>query len=77
MAAVATASNNTTHTAPAPAHAHAHAPAGTVPAPGSARPQHYRAPRTDGYLKDAGSALPAITPDANVITPDANGAAYV
>ncbi|WP_329431520.1 hypothetical protein OG564_45720 [Streptomyces sp. NBC_01280] len=77
MAAVATASNNTAHTAPAPAHAHAHAHAGTVPAPGSARPQHYRAPRTDGYLKDAGSALPAITPDANVITPDANGAAYV
>ncbi|MFC9459218.1 hypothetical protein [Streptomyces sp. NPDC056983] len=71
MTTVETAPNSTTHTAPAPAHA----PARTVPAPGTARPQHHRAPRTDRYLEDSGSdAWLAITPDTTGVTPDATGA---
>ncbi|MEK0098215.1 hypothetical protein WDA79_06825 [Streptomyces sp. A475] len=42
-----------------------------VPALGSARSQRHRAPRTDEFLEDVGSALLVVTTDANVITPDA------
>ncbi|MGX1676463.1 hypothetical protein [Streptomyces sp. NPDC055400] len=72
MAAVEAASISTTHPHP---HPHPH------PRERSRHwaplAQHHRATRTDGFLEDTSGALLVITPDANVVTPVAIGAAYM